>query len=228
MTSLTNDWEEMMKDKIVRSHYRGHLKVEDNNKLDMIVEETRKHIEAYIRNQQIMTACIYRYENMLFAYYESMEDEVSPETLFAPFSNYLCEWPGQASMRKWVKMYHIYYHAMPEGIEDWKRAIKPELQRGRIAFLKPEKMFDYVYHHVAITSEGLLHGDKYQSIALHENILFSYFEEPKTEINIKRDLTKDSKAIEEWLRVIPEDHFIKGPENKNFTFIPALIAMGQE
>jgi hypothetical protein len=30
------------------------------------------------------------------------------------------------------------------------------------------------YHHKAIVDEGLWYGDKYQSIALHENILFSY------------------------------------------------------
>lgn len=75
------------------------------------------------------------------------------------------------------------------------------MRRGRIAYLKPDKIFQYVYHHVAITTEGYLHGDKYQSIALHENILFSYFEEPRTEINVKRDLTKQSTAIEAWSAV---------------------------
>jgi hypothetical protein len=216
-----------MNDNVFRYHYRGHLNDINPEELVSITEQTKQIISEYMKDGKIMTACIYRFENMLFAYYEAIGEEVRPEELFAPFSACLLKWPGQAVKREWVQMNHIYYHAIPEGKADWERKIKPELQRGRIAFLKPEKMFSYVYHHVAITDEGLLHGDKYQSIALHENILFSYFEEPKTEINIKRDLSKDSNAIDEWLRVIPEDHFIRGTQNTNFTFIPALIAMGQ-
>lgn len=216
-----------MNDNVFRYHYRGHLDAIEPEKLVKITEDTKQIIADYMKTGKIMTACIYHFETMLFAYYESIGEEQKPEILFAPFSDYLAKWPGQAIKREWVQMNHIFYHAIPQGKEDWERKVKPEFQRGRIAFLKPEKMFDYVYHHVAITDEGLLHGDKYQSIALHENILFSYFEEPKTEINIKRDLSKNSKVIEEWLRVIPEEHFIKGPENTNFTFIPALLAMGQ-
>lgn len=216
-----------MKDSIVRYHFRGQLDTIVPNELEQIINDTKQIIDQHIKNETIMTACIYQYENMLFAYYESIGKEIKPEELFAPFSSCLMKWPGEKSKRDWVKMNHVFYHAIPEGKEDWKRKVKPELQRGRIAFLKPEKLFDYVYYHVAITKEGLLHGDKYQSIALHENILFSYFEEPKNQMNIVRDLSKNSTVIEDWLQVIPEDHFIQGPGKTNFTFINALITMGQ-
>lgn len=215
-----------MSEKICRFHYRGHLKSNPQN-LDCRIEETRNNISEFISKGKIMTACIYRYENMIFAYYETIGEEIKPEILFAPLSDCLANWPGQEKERKWVFMHHVFYHAIPEGKDDWRRKVKPELQRGRIAFLKPDKIFQYVYHHVAITTEGLLRGDKYQSIALHENILFSYFEEPRTEINIKRDLSLESQVIKDWIEVIPEDHFIQGPEHTNFTFIPAIIAMGQ-
>jgi hypothetical protein len=74
----------------------------------------------------------------------------------------------------------------------------------------------------------LWYGDKYQSIALHENILFSYFEEPKTITNIQGDLERQSEAIKGWLKVIPEDHFIHMSEGKdeNFMFLPAYFALG--
>lgn len=216
-----------MSDTIFRYHYRGHLNSGNPDNLEEAIEATRQNIASLMREERVMTACVYRYENMIFAYYETIGKELEPEELFSPLSSCLAKWPGEKNERTWVKMYHVFYHAIPEGKEDWKRARKPELQRGRIAFLKPEKLFSYVYHHVAITEEGLLHGDKYQSIALHENILFSYFEEPRTDINIKRDLSQESKVIEDWIRVIPEDHFIQGPEHTNFTFISALIAMGQ-
>lgn len=216
-----------MKEEILRYHYRGHLKSDSPENYQEKIEDTKSIISQYIADGKLMTACIYRHENMLFAYYEAIGEELKPETLFAPFSECLAKWPGQEKEREWVFMYHVYYHAIPEGKEDWKRKVKPGLQRGRIAFLKPDKTVQYVYHHVAITTEGLLHGDKYQSIALHENILFSYFEEPRTQINIKRDLSKDSKVIQDWLKVNPEEHFIQGKEHTNFTFIPAIIAMGQ-
>lgn len=151
---------------------------------------------------------------------------VYPVEFLAALSPYLQVWPGQKEDRLWVHMYYIYCHSLPESREQWKRAAVPEMRRGRIAFVRDEKLFSYVYYHKAIVDEGLLLGDKYQSIALHENILFSYFEEPKTETNMKKK-NEPSSVINEWLAVDPESHFIHVKEG-NFMFIPALFAMGAE
>ena len=61
----------------------------------------------------------------------------------------------------------------------------------------------YTYWHQAIVEEGLLKGDQYQFISLHENILFSYFEEPKNMVNIT-GMEKASEVIDKWLAVNPE------------------------
>ncbi len=153
-----------------------------------------------------------------------------PEELLVALSPYLQIWPGQADERLWVHMYHIYYHDKPTSMEQWARASVPELRRGRIAFLRDDKLFSYVYYHKALVDEGLLLGDRYQSIALHENILFSYFEEPKTMCNVAHDFTRQSEVINEWLAVDPESHFIHMPQGKgeNFMFLPALFALGVE
>ncbi|MCI9674929.1 MAG: hypothetical protein HFH06_04070 [Lachnospiraceae bacterium] len=153
-----------------------------------------------------------------------------PEELLEPLAAYLQVWPGQKSDRLWVHMYHIYYHSVPESTEQWKRAAVPEKRRGRIAFLRDDKLFSYTYFHKAIVDEGLLTGDKYQSIALHENILFSYFEEPKTFVNVQGDPDRESQVIKDWLAVDPESHFIHMPLGKgeNFMFLPALFAVGVE
>lgn len=167
-------------------------------------------------------------------YVESGEDIQAdiphPNDFLAPLSPYLMLWPGQREERLWVHMYHIYYHNVPETAEHWKRAAVPELRRGRIAFLRENKLFSYVYHHKAIVDEGLLMGDRYQSIALHENILFSYFEEPKTLANVQNKPEESSKVIDAWIAVDPEAHFIHMPEGggENFMFLPALFAMGVE
>lgn len=155
---------------------------------------------------------------------------VHPIDFLAPLIPYLCTWPGQKGERFWVHMYHIYYHSVPKSTEDWRRAAIPEMRRGRIAFLRDDKLFSYTYFHKAIVDEGLLTGDRYQSIALHENILFSYFEEPKTFTNIKNNLQEKSKVIEDWMAVDPESHFIHMPEGEgeNFMFLPALFALGVE
>ncbi|MCM1065318.1 MAG: hypothetical protein NC420_12805 [Eubacterium sp.] len=153
-----------------------------------------------------------------------------PEELLAPLSAFLQVWPGQKGDRPWVHMYHIYYHSVPESPEQWKRAAVPEKRRGRIAFLRDDKLFSYTYFHKAIVDEGLMAGDKYQSIALHENILFSYFEEPKTLVNVLGDASRESRVINDWLAVDPESHFIHMPQGKgeNFMFLPALFALGLE
>jgi hypothetical protein len=155
---------------------------------------------------------------------------VPPDELLAAFAPLLQVWPGQQKDRLWVHMYHIYYHSIPESVEGWKRAAVPEKRRGRISFLRDDKLFSYIAFHKAIVDEGLLTGDKYQSIALHENILFSYFEEPKTFVNVKNDTSQESRVIGEWMAVNPESHFIHVPEGQgeNFCFLPALFALGVE
>lgn len=155
---------------------------------------------------------------------------VRPEELLAPLTPFLQPWPGQGGDRLWVHMYHIYYHSVPESPGQWMRAAVPGKRRGRIAFLRDDKLFSYTYFHKAIVDEGLLTGDKYQSIALHENILFSYFEEPKTFVNVRGDASVESQVIRDWLAADPESHFIHMPrgEGENFMFLPALFAVGVE
>jgi hypothetical protein len=218
-----------MEDIIYRFHYRGSLKKEYRaEEIGSALEECQAVLGRLIAEGKIITAALYHYKKMLFFYYECVGSEIKPEQLLKALSPYLELWPGQERLRKWVYMYHIFYHAIPKGKQDWTRPTAPELRRGRIAFLKTEKLFSYVYHHKAIVDEGLWYGDRYQSIALHENILFSYFEEPKTITNIQGDLEKQSEAIKEWLKVIPEDHFIHMPEGngENFMFITAYFALG--
>ena len=68
----------------------------------------------------------------------------------------------------------------PKSPEDWKRKIPPEHGCGRIAVLFPDKADSYVSHHLALSKEGLLVGDRYQFISKYGYQLFSYFETPRT------------------------------------------------
>ena len=225
-----------------------------------IVKACKENIRALQQEGRILTAALYYHEKMLFLYYEALgiplevvepikmekgaktgsrllengEDvqitAVHPNEFLAPLVPCLMKWPGQREDRYWVHMYHIYYHDIPKDAEYWRRAAVPQERKGRIAFLRDDKLFSYIYHHKAIVDEGLLTGDRYQSIALHENILFSYFEEPKTIRNIRNNYEERSKVMAGWIAANPESHFIHMPqgEGENFMFLPALFAMGVE
>ena len=176
-----------------------------------------------------MTAALYYYGNQLFLYYEAVGEEIRPERFMAPLHPVLSQWPQKEDTCDWALMYNVFWHDAPKDDEDWKRSVPPERRRGRIAWLKHDTMFRYVYHHFAIAEEGILQGDRYQSIALHEDILFSYFEEPRTPGNLRRDTTLQSQTIQAWLDVNPESHFIPlpGSNGSNFLLLPQYFALGE-
>lgn len=288
-------------ERIYRLHYRGQLKEGvSEGALKEATEQCISNVRQAQRLRKVLTAALYRYDRMLFFYYEALGEPLAvmepislakeqnpkkqnlltteqpeqtirtsdsqkqtaqipgsqeqtaqisdtrkpvlesgedvqstcpyPDELLAALNPYLQVWPGQRDDRLWVHMYQIYYHNLPESVENWRRTAIPEKRRGRIAFLRDDKLFSYTYFHKAIVDEGLLTGDKYQSIALHENILFSYFEEPKSMVNVRNDDSRESEVIKDWLAVNPESHFIHMPEGKgeNFMFLPALFAVGAE
>lgn len=245
---------------IYRLHYRGQLKDNlSMEQLQRAAEQCLTNVRQAQRQGRVLTAALYRAGAMLFLYYEAIGEPltvtepasmkqgaegktilesgediqttcISPDELLVPLTPFLKTWPGQQDDRLWVYMYPIYYHSVPESAESWKRTAIPDRRRGRIAFLRSDKLFGYTYFHRAIVEEGLLKGDRYQSIALHENILFSYFEEPKTLVNVRNDASRESEVIRDWLAVDPESHFIHMPEGEgeNFMFLPALFTAGAE
>lgn len=213
---------------IIRRHYRACLKDSEYSKeeLGAKLEKDTLSVKKAIENKGCLTVAMYRYKDMLFLYYEALDETVKPEALFYEVSKELELWPEKNGKTPWAFMYPIYYHCIPESEEQWKRQGK-KTRRGRIAYLHPDKLFSYTYYHKAIVEEGLLEGDKYQSIALHENILFSYFEEPKIMTHIRKDSKEESKVINEWLAADPESHFDHSLSGKdNFLLIDEVFSMG--
>lgn len=182
---------------------------------------------------RLCNVSFYRYENMGFLYIEEIvesvrEEPVDPESLFSELTPYLKPWPREEGDRFFVPMINVYYHHIPDGdIDAWERerttAVKTRV--GRIAFVFPEKMPSYVMHHAAIVNEGLLKGDKYAFISMHENLLFSYYEEPRNNVNL-RGSDEESEAIKAWSAVDPESHFDRvKAKGDNFLVIPCLFSV---
>lgn len=214
---------------VYRCHYRGRLEAADAAQLVDMLQQCEQNARRLINDGALMTAALYYYGNQLFLYYEAVGNEIRPERFMAPLHPVLSQWPQKEDTCDWALMYNVFWHDAPKDDEDWKRSVPPERRRGRIAWLKHDTMFRYVYHHFAIAEEGILQGDRYQSIALHEDILFSYFEEPRTPGNLRRDTTLQSQTIQAWLDVNPESHFIPlpGSNGSNFLLLPQYFALGE-
>ena len=214
---------------VERCHYRGRLETDDQAILRPLLERCEQAARAMIAAGRLMTAALYYHRRQVFLYYEALEAGIQPEDFMGALQPLLAAWPQKEETRAWARMYNIYWHDVPRSREDWQRPVPPQGRRGRIALLKPEAMWRYVYHHFAIVEEGLLQGDRYQSIALHEDILFSYFEEPRTPGNLRRDTTLQSQTIQAWLDVNPESHFIPlpGSNGANFLLLPEYFALGR-
>ena len=214
---------------VYRCHYRGRLEDVDAATLADLLQQCEQNAQQLINDGALMTAALYYYGNQLFLYYEAVGEEIRPECFMAPLHPVLSQWPQKEDTCDWALMYNVFWHDAPKDDEDWKRSVPPERRRGRIAWLKHDTMFRYVYHHFAIAEEGILQGDRYQSIALHEDILFSYFEEPRTPGNLRRDTTLQSQTIQAWLDVNPESHFIPlpGSNGSNFLLLPQYFALGE-
>ncbi|MDE5931651.1 MAG: hypothetical protein K2H40_04095 [Lachnospiraceae bacterium] len=223
--------EEWKKQQIRRASYRAALRSDaGEEQISRAFAECQAILEQERDAHRLLTASLYRYGRFLFLYTEGIGETAVPEKLFAPAVPFLQEWPAAIEEpyndRVWVLMQPYYYHAISESAEEWMRNRQPSRRRGRIALLAPGKWENYMTHHLALMREGLIEGDRYHLISIHENVLFSYFEEPKTMTNLQKKPGAQSKALEDWLLTDPESHFMRfvpgqgpGPD-ENFVFLP--------
>lgn len=219
---------------IRRSQYRCSFKLMGGDMpLDNILDRCRQELSELISNGRLCNASFYRYNDMGFLYLEEIienadEKNIDVDALMADLKPYLKPWPEENGDRFFAPMINVYYHHMPEDdLDKWEheRTTSSKQRIGRIAFVYPHKLPSYIMYHNAIVEEGLLKGDKYAFISVHENILFSYYEEPRNNVNIKNS-DEESKVIDKWLSVDPESHFdrIKA-EGSNFLVIPCLFSV---
>lgn len=230
---------------VIRAQYRAALKTDIAEKeLQKAVLSCRSKMEKEVQKEKLLTGGMFRYKNMLFLYMECIVDtetyaakevcegqkyiEQLPELWFTEMAPFLHTWPEITGEKKWAYMYPVFWFDTPKDLETWKRKQKPDKCCGRIAVLYPDKLFSYVCHHQAIVKEGLLVGDRYQMISLHENILFSYFETPREreQVNI-RHVAQESQKIKKWEAADPESHFCHFPEAKgeNFLVIQTILSV---
>lgn len=213
--------------KVIRCEYAAFLKTGaacPDEKFALCGQNAKKRVA----DGEMMTCALYRYGRRLFLYAEFLGSELKPESFLSPLDQYLAPCPGWSGDALWAKMTPVFWHAEPLNADEWRQSRPRERRRGRIALLKRDKITEYVFHHLALTREGVFRGDKYMFISLLDDTLFSYFEEPRSSDNVSKTDTP-SKAFEGWLAVDPESHFIPlpGSNGQNFLLIDSCFDTGE-
>ncbi len=225
---------------IIRREYRGCFKgAIDGESFEKALKAASARAREEIDGGKLVELCLYRHESMCFLYVETDEsaeseayalrnqppEELRPENLLKDLTPFLVNRPEVTDGLPWSYMYPVYYQQRDiKDLDEWLKERNPSKTRvGRIAFLFPDTLPDYVRWHRALTEEGLLKGDKYQYISLHENVLFSYYEEPRNNVSILKS-DEESKKIDGWLKLDTESRFdIEKTNGNHFLPIEPLI-----
>lgn len=115
------------------------------------------------------------YENMVFVYFETYNDESPEDILFTKVSISLKLFP---TGEKWVQMTDIFHYSYPISEEYWERKEKNKQHIYKIAFLKHEDIAKYIYYHYKGQQTFAYRHEKYGAIYMYTNILIIYDELP--------------------------------------------------
>jgi hypothetical protein len=215
----------LMSKPVYRCHYRGRLEDSDAAQLVDLLQQCEQNAQQLINDGALMTAALYYYGNQLFLYYEAVGEEIRPERFMAPLHPVLSQWPQKEDTCDWALMYNVFWHDAPKDDEDWKRSVPPERRRGRIAWLKHDTMFRYVYHHFAIAEEGILQGDRVDSGCQHTHVIGTATVHARA-LSASPDIacSNDNRNFNACLKalVYRRNNFINEVKIKDFGFVSIL------
>ena len=159
---------------VFRNVYRAALKSDVVDKADC-----EKMVEA-LQTESLLTASLFQWQATLFLYVESVGLALDADDLLGDLEGYLQAWPGGADGgRYWVPMMDIFHYSAPQRVDHWRRKSPVEKPYGRVIRLRPEKVSSYIFYHYQLQEEHPGRGDKYGLIAIHEDLLFFYQEQPR-------------------------------------------------
>lgn len=194
---------------ITRMIFRGQWKEGMETAGLQSIQKGIHSIKNRINKQEIMTAAAYRWKANIFLYYECINCEIAPEELFSETVDFLEDWPGRSEKRKWIPMVDVFHFNEPVSVEHWRRKSPVQRRIGKVAHLRPEMIASYIYYHYQLQEERAFIGDKYQIIAIHENLLFGYFERPEVvEEPLKEKKLNTYGTPENWSDSRMDLHFI--------------------
>ena len=159
-----------------RRVWRAHCG--DAADLGAVLPDLMKELTIQQDAGKVMAASLFRWDQRLFLYLETVGDDPLVDSLTAALTSGLLSWPGEQLCRHWVLMTDIYHYHRCLGADQWRRQTRPDKHTGRVLRLRPEMASSYIFLHYQLQEERPARGDKYGLISLHDDIMFFYGEEP--------------------------------------------------
>ena len=188
-------------------------------------------VRDLIDEERMLGISLFRHEQHLFLYYESVGDELEPGDFLGQLEQDLEFWPGEELPRRWVELVDVFHFNAPASIEHWRRKSPVEKHIGKIGRLRPELISKYIFYHYALQEEQAFGGDKYEIIGLHENYLFGYFEEPELiEQPVNKPILDINVVPSNWSDAGITDCFIPWSDDSDVRFKPMkeLVSIWEE
>lgn len=176
----------------------------------------------------ILAMSLFRFEDMLAVYYESMDRELDLEGALAALTPCLLD-IVQGSGRKWRMMWELFHYSPWRGEAQWRR--KQLGKRGimRVNRLKPELFSSYVFHHYQLQEERPGFGDQYGLICFDDGLMCFYMENPEERETdpLPGALDTHNAPLERWQELMGR-HFVPWPDTNQpwkqmrclFSYIP--------
>lgn len=195
--------------------YRHQLKARIHkgavDTFSQILNEEKNQIAASLSAAGINLFKLFKFDNLLFVYAESIDPVLTLE-LPAKVTSALIDSPGDFGDRKFVPMLDIFHDAIPRVESEWREPGAPITSLGSIVYLRPEKYCSYVFYHFQLQEEGLRKFNKHYIIGALENCLFSYQELPAVIDATNHDrILHTNVSPENWVELMGE-HFQPWPE----------------
>jgi hypothetical protein len=162
---------------IYRRQFRSILKNECVETFENALDQCKEIFTRHAKESGINFLRIYRYENNVFIYAESLNSLPAfdwPEQMSEYFEN----WPTDIGLKHTKTMLDIFHDADPRLTEGWLSREKPFTSVGSLIFLKPEMYSSYIFYHFQLQEEGLRKFNKSFVIGSEGVCLFAYHEEP--------------------------------------------------
>lgn len=192
---------------IYRHYYTAQLL--ENIGHDEIEQKLR---ESYKEQSSVVSITVSAWRTRLFLYFETKDEKrLCPASLWDGMEQYLEKWPGKEHKRLWVPMFDIFHYNAPVEDEDWMRHTETE-PFCMLMTIRPEKLASYIFYHHQLQEENPGCGGQHAVIAMHENLLFHYMEnpEPKDALVCKGSLNTQNTP-ENWGELM-EEHFAPWPD----------------
>ncbi len=195
---------------MILKSYKAVITDGKQNDMEQFFTKTKDAVvRDFFDTKKIMNTNVFLFQNELYCYIESIDEEITPDQLFCGAEQYLQKWPDGEN-KYYQSMTNIFHFNEPQSVSHWSRKTKPDYCFGMLAKLIPDLISRYIFYHYQFQEEQPGGGDKYGSIFLSGDTAFYYGETPELYEPAQhkgRLLTRNTPKGHEWQKLMGT-HFI--------------------